>query len=99
MLNVPFARTVPSASSATANGLPGTSATAQAQIAASRVVLRDGEGEPADTFLESAPVHVLVIDRVEELIPETVRTGTTDIATLGFVGGFAVMMALDNVLG
>jgi zinc transporter, ZIP family len=35
---------------------------------------------------------------VEELIPETVRSGTTDVATLGFIGGFAVMMALDNAL-
>jgi ZIP family zinc transporter len=36
---------------------------------------------------------------VEELIPETVRSGTTDVATLGFIGGFAVMMALDNAFG
>lgn len=36
---------------------------------------------------------------VEELIPETVRSGTIDVATLGFVGGFAVMMALDNAFG
>lgn len=36
---------------------------------------------------------------VEELIPETVRSGTTDVATLGFIGGFAVMMGLDNALG
>ncbi|HEY8549306.1 MAG TPA: ZIP family metal transporter [Vicinamibacterales bacterium] len=36
---------------------------------------------------------------VEELIPETVRSGTPDVATLGFIGGFAVMMALDNGLG
>jgi ZIP family zinc transporter len=36
---------------------------------------------------------------VEELIPETVRSGTTDVATLGFIGGFTVMMALDNALG
>ena len=36
---------------------------------------------------------------VEELIPETVRSGTVDVATLGFIGGFAVMMALDNALG
>ena len=36
---------------------------------------------------------------VEELIPETVRSGTADVATLGFIGGFAVMMALDNALG
>lgn len=36
---------------------------------------------------------------VEELIPETVRSGNADVATLGFIGGFAVMMALDNGLG
>jgi ZIP family zinc transporter len=36
---------------------------------------------------------------VEELLPETVRSGTADVATLGFIGGFAVMMALDNALG
>ena len=36
---------------------------------------------------------------VEELIPETVRSGTTDIATLGFIVGFAVMMGLDNAFG
>lgn len=36
---------------------------------------------------------------VEELIPETVRSGTTDVATLGFIVGFAVMMSLDNALG
>ena len=33
---------------------------------------------------------------VEELIPETVRSGTIDIATLGFLAGFIVMMTLDN---
>jgi ZIP family zinc transporter len=36
---------------------------------------------------------------VEELIPETVRSGSIDVATLGFIVGFAVMMALDNALG
>jgi ZIP family zinc transporter len=36
---------------------------------------------------------------VEELIPETVRSGTIDVATLGFLVGFAVMMTLDNALG
>lgn len=36
---------------------------------------------------------------VEELIPETVRSGAIDVATLGFIVGFAVMMALDNALG
>jgi ZIP family zinc transporter len=36
---------------------------------------------------------------VEELLPETVRSGTIDVATLGFIVGFTVMMALDNALG
>jgi ZIP family zinc transporter len=36
---------------------------------------------------------------VEELIPETVRSGTIDIASLGFIAGFTVMMTLDNALG
>lgn len=36
---------------------------------------------------------------VEVLIPETVRSGTIDIATLGFIAGFTVMMTLDNALG
>jgi ZIP family zinc transporter len=46
-------------------------------------------------FAAGAMLYVVV----EELIPETVRSGTTDVATLGFIGGFAVMMVLDNVLG
>src|SRR5687767_8369911 len=45
-------------------------------------------------FAAGAMLYVVV----EELIPETVRSGTTDIATLGFIGGFAVMMTLDNAL-
>ena len=32
---------------------------------------------------------------VEEIIPETQRTGNIDTATIGFIGGFTVM-ALDN---
>jgi ZIP family zinc transporter len=36
---------------------------------------------------------------VEELIPETTRSGTIDVATLGFLVGFTVMMSLDNALG
>jgi ZIP family zinc transporter len=46
-------------------------------------------------FAAGAMLYVVV----EELIPETVRSGTTDVATLGFIGGFAVMMVLDNALG
>jgi ZIP family zinc transporter len=36
---------------------------------------------------------------VEELIPETARTGNVDVATIGFIGGFATMMGLDAWLG
>ena len=36
---------------------------------------------------------------VEEVIPETQRDRFTDIATLGFIGGFVLMMVLDVVLG
>jgi ZIP family zinc transporter len=32
---------------------------------------------------------------VEELIPETERAGNTDVATIGFILGFATMMGLD----
>jgi ZIP family zinc transporter len=46
-------------------------------------------------FAAGAMLYVVV----EELIPETVRSGTTDVATLGFIGGFALMMVLDNTLG
>ncbi|PSR06259.1 MAG: ZIP family metal transporter, partial [Bacteroidetes bacterium SW_10_40_5] len=36
---------------------------------------------------------------VEELIPESQLKGNTDLATLGLMGGFAIMMALDVGLG
>jgi ZIP family zinc transporter len=36
---------------------------------------------------------------VEELLPETTRSGNVDVATVGFVVGFALMMALDQIGG
>ena len=36
---------------------------------------------------------------VEEVIPETQLDKYTDIATLGFIGGFIIMMMLDVALG
>ena len=36
---------------------------------------------------------------VEEVIPETQRDKYTDVAILGFIGGFVVMMILDVALG
>lgn len=46
-------------------------------------------------FAAGAMIYVVV----EEVIPETQRDKFTDIATLGFIGGFLLMMVLDVVLG
>ena len=46
-------------------------------------------------FAAGAMIFVVV----EEVIPETQRDKYTDIATLGFIGGFIVMMTLDVALG
>jgi ZIP family zinc transporter len=56
----------------------------------------------SSTFLPygmAAAAGAMLYVVVEELLPETVRSGTADVATLGFIVGFAVMMALDNGLG
>jgi len=46
-------------------------------------------------FAAGAMIYVVV----EELIPESQRHGNTDLATMGAMGGFAVMMFLDVSLG
>ena len=46
-------------------------------------------------FAAGAMIFVVV----EEVIPETQQDENTDIATLGFIGGFIVMMTLDVALG
>jgi zinc transporter, ZIP family len=46
-------------------------------------------------FAAGAMIYVVV----EEVIPETQRDKYTDIAVLGFIGGFIVMMVLDVGLG
>lgn len=46
-------------------------------------------------FAAGAMIYVVV----EEVIPETQRDKFTDIAVLGFIGGFLVMMILDVALG
>ena len=46
-------------------------------------------------FAAGAMIYVVV----EEVIPETQRDKYTDFATLGFIGGFLVMMSLDVGLG
>ena len=47
------------------------------------------------SFAAGAMIFVVV----EEVIPETQQDRYTDIATLGFIGGFIVMMTLDVALG
>lgn len=46
-------------------------------------------------FAAGAMIYVVV----EEVIPETQRDKYTDVAVLGFIGGFLLMMVLDVVLG
>jgi ZIP family zinc transporter len=46
-------------------------------------------------FAAGAMIFVVV----EEVVPETQRDKYTDVATLGFIGGFIVMMTLDVGLG
>jgi ZIP family zinc transporter len=46
-------------------------------------------------FAAGAMIYVVV----EEVIPETQQDKFTDVATLGFIGGFIVMMVLDVALG
>jgi ZIP family zinc transporter len=46
-------------------------------------------------FAAGAMIYVVV----EELIPEAQLEKNTDLATMGVMGGFAVMMTLDVALG
>jgi ZIP family zinc transporter len=46
-------------------------------------------------FAAGAMIYVVI----EEVVPETQQDQYTDIATLGFIGGFLVMMTLDVALG
>lgn len=46
-------------------------------------------------FAAGAMIYVVI----EELVPESQRHGNTDLATMGAMGGFAVMMLLDVALG
>jgi len=46
-------------------------------------------------FAAGAMIYVVI----EEVVPETQKDNYTDFATLGFIGGFIVMMVLDVALG
>lgn len=54
---------------------------------------------PALPYALAFAAGAMIFVVVEEVIPETQRDKYTDIATLGFIGGFIVMMSLDVGLG
>lgn len=55
--------------------------------------------EPLLPFALAFAAGAMIFVVVEEVIPETQRDKYTDIAVLGFIGGFVVMMILDVALG
>jgi ZIP family zinc transporter len=55
--------------------------------------------EPILPFALAFAAGAMIYVVVEEVIPETQRDKYTDVAVLGFIGGFLVMMCLDVGLG
>lgn len=55
--------------------------------------------EPILPYALAFAAGAMIFVVVEEVIPETQLDKYTDIATLGFIGGFMVMMSLDVALG
>lgn len=55
--------------------------------------------EPIMPYALSFAAGSMIYVVVEEVIPETQRDKYTDVATMGFIGGFAIMMILDVALG
>ena len=50
--------------------------------------------DSSSEIIEKSSIEVL-----EEVIPESQRGGNTDLATMGLIAGFVVMMSLDVALG
>ncbi len=55
--------------------------------------------EPILSYALSFAAGAMIFVVVEEVIPESQQERFTDIATMGFIGGFIVMMTLDVGLG
>jgi zinc transporter, ZIP family len=55
--------------------------------------------QPVLPFMLAFAAGAMIYVVVEEVIPETQRDKYTDVAVLGFIGGFLVMMILDVSLG
>ena len=54
---------------------------------------------PALPYALAFAAGAMVFVVIEEVVPETQQGNNSDIATLGFIGGFIVMMMLDVALG
>jgi len=55
--------------------------------------------EPILPYALAFAAGAMIFVVVEEVVPETQRDKYTDVAVLGFIGGFLVMMILDVALG
>lgn len=55
--------------------------------------------QPILPYALSFAAGAMIFVVVEEVIPETQRDRYTDVATMGFIGGFIIMMTLDVGLG
>ena len=55
--------------------------------------------QPILPYALSFAAGAMIFVVIEELIPESQHGGNTDLATMGGIGGFAVMMLLDVALG
>jgi ZIP family zinc transporter len=55
--------------------------------------------QPILLYALSFAAGAMIFVVVEEVIPETQQDKYTDLATMGFIGGFIIMMALDVGLG
>lgn len=55
--------------------------------------------EPVLPYALSFAAGAMIFVVVEEVIPESQRSGNADLATLGVISGFVVMMVLDVALG
>jgi len=55
--------------------------------------------QPILPYALSFAAGAMIFVVVEELIPESQRGGNTDLATMGAMAGFVVMMILDVAFG
>ena len=79
--------------------LYGTLSGAVEPVAAIITILLTSLVLPFLPYLLSCAAGAMVYVVVEELLPEATREEKTDICTLGFATGFALMMVLDVALG